>query len=93
MPDRLLHINSIEIAEVRALLRGLKHDAHALGCGTVWTEPREPGCPPHVVITNASTLVRTRLEADNVPHVITDATDEPGDVETFAGWTEPPFIH
>ncbi len=85
----LLHINAVGMTGIRVLLKGLKHDATDIGCGSVWSEAATATCPPHIIITNPSPLVLDRLNAGNVPYVITldDVDETPALI--VGTWTEP----
>ncbi len=46
--DTMLQVNAVGMTGIRVLLKGLKHDATDIGCGSVWSEAATDTCPPHI---------------------------------------------
>lgn len=87
--DTMLQVNAVGMTGIRVLLKGLKHDATDIGCGSVWSEAATDTCPPHIIITDPSTLVLDRLNAGNVPYAITLDDDDETVALATTNWTEP----
>lgn len=98
MSARVVHVNTAGLAQVRKALKGLSARAKlaTVGtrtqCGSAWGNPREAGCPTHVVVTGPDRAIVQRLEAANIAAQVTD-TDWSLDVETVGEWTRPPCSH